>query len=450
MLSVSPNHEPSNKQLFHHVPEHWTIRRIRTIAEIRVSNVDKHTNEQEIPVRLCNYVDVYYHDHINSDLPYMYATASYAEVQRFRLKPNDVLITKDSETWNDIAVPALVTDPPNDLICGYHLAILRPTRAIEGAYLARALQTRPVAHQFHVKARGITRYGLSHDDILSTSVPLPPLEEQRAIVRYLDHTDEIINRYISAKERLISLLEEQRQAVIHQAVTRGLDLNVPVKPSGVSWLGDIPQHWVSPRLRYLGNAITGLTYDPQDVSDADDGMLVFRASNIRDGRIVYEDRVYVRSQVPSQLITRLGDVLICSRSGSRALVGKNAKIDETSAGNTFGAFMTVFRGQSNDYLYYVFNSKMFEHQSAMFATSTVNQLTLGMLNDMKTPLPPPHEREMIVAYLDQATARFDQSIIQTKHQINLLNEYRTSLIADVVTGQTDVRDAAVELPGQHL
>ena len=139
MLPVNPNHEPSNKQLFYHVPEHWTIRRIRTIAEMRVSNVDKHTNEQEIPVRLCNYVDVYYHDHINSDLPYMYATASYAEVQRFRLKPNDVLITKDSETWNDIAVPALVTDPPNDLICGYHLAILRPTRAIEGAYLARAL-----------------------------------------------------------------------------------------------------------------------------------------------------------------------------------------------------------------------------------------------------------------------------------------------------------------------
>ena len=230
MLPVNPNHEPSNKQLFYHVPEHWTIRRIRTIAEMRVSNVDKHTNEQEIPVRLCNYVDVYYHDHINSDLPYMYATASYAEVQRFRLKPNDVLITKDSETWNDIAVPALVTDPPNDLICGYHLAILRPTRAIEGAYLSRALQTRPVAHQLHVKAQGITRYGLSHDDILSTSVPLPPLEEQHAIVRYLDHADELINRYIATKERLIALLEEQRQAVIHQAVTRGLDSDVQTKP----------------------------------------------------------------------------------------------------------------------------------------------------------------------------------------------------------------------------
>ena len=450
MLPVNPNHEPSNKQLFHHVPEHWTIRRIRTIAEMRVSNVDKHTNEQEIPVRLCNYVDVYYHDHINSDLPYMYATASYAEVQRFRLKPNDVLITKDSETWNDIAVPALVTDPPNDLICGYHLAILRPTRAIEGAYLARALQTRPVAHQFHVKARGITRYGLSHDDILSTSVPLPPLEEQRAIVRYLDHTDEIINRYISAKERLIALLEEQRQAVIHQAVTRGLDPKVTLKPSGASWLGNVPQHWASPRLRYLGDAIIGLTYDPQDVTDVQGGLLVFRASNIHDGRIQYEDQVHVRTKVPNHLITRPGDVLICSRSGSRALIGKNAKIDEHSAGNTFGAFMTLFRSEHNDYLHYVFNSKIFEYQSAMFATSTVNQLTLGMLNSMKMPFPPPHEREKIVDYLDQATVKLDRAIIQTKHQIQLIAEYRTRLIADVVTGQIDVRDTVLELPDQHL
>ena len=412
---------------------------------MRVSNVDKHTNEQEIPVRLCNYVDVYYHDHINSDLPYMYATASYAEVQRFRLKPNDVLITKDSETWNDIAVPALVTDPPNDLICGYHLAILRPTRAIEGAYLARALQTRPVAHQFHVKARGITRYGLSHDDILSTSVPLPPLEEQRAIVRYLDHTDEIINRYISAKERLIALLEEQRQAVIHQAVTRGLDPKVPLRPSGASWLGDVPLHWDSPRLRYLGNAIIGLTYDPQDVTDGKDGLLVFRASNIQNSRITYNDNVYVRSQVPSQLITRPGDILICSRSGSRALIGKNAKIDAASAGKTFGAFMTVFRGPNNDYLHYVFNSKMFEFQSAMFATSTVNQLTLGMLNDMKVPFPPNAERQEIVVYLDSATGKSDKAINQTNEQIRLINEYRTRLIADVVTGQIDVRDAVVEL-----
>ena len=322
--------------------------------------------------------------------------------------------------------------------------ILVPNGTIQTRYLYHSLTA--LKHELSTRGKGTTFDELSHGDLGTVPILVPPSDEQAAIVHYLDHADEIINRYIDTKEQLIALLEEQRQAVIHQAVTRGLDPNVPLKPSGVSWLGDMPRHWESPRLRYLGNAIIGLTYDPQNVTDVGEGTLVFRASNIRDGRITYEDCVYVGSRVPSLLITRPGDILICSRSGSRALIGKNAKIDENSAGNTFGAFMTVFRSETNDYLHYVFNSNMFEHQSAMFATSTVNQLTLGMINDMKTPFPPPHEQEMIVGYLDQATAKIDQAIIQTKHQIDLTNEYRTSLIADVVTGQIDVRHAVVELP----
>ena len=325
-------------------------------------------------------------------------------------------------------------------------------RNIDPAFLHRATRSRAYVPLFNRASDGVRigQWDLSLEHLRDIPIAIPPPEEQAAIVRYLDHADGLINRYISAKERLIALLREQRQAVIHQAVTRGLDQNVPLKPSGVSWLGDMPRHWESPRLRYLGKAIIGLTYDPQNVTDVGRGILVFRASNIRDGRITYEDCVYVGSRVPSLLITRPGDILICSRSGSRALIGKNAKIDANSAGNTFGAFMTVFRSETNDYLHYVFNSNMFEHQSAMFATSTVNQLTLGMINDMKIPFPPPHEQEMIVGYLDQATAKIDQAIIQTKRQIGLIREYHTRLIADVVTGQIDVRDATVELPDQHL
>jgi len=108
------------------VPEHWEVRRLRNAAEMRVSNVDKHTRDDEVPVRLCNYVDVYKHDRIRNKIPFMRATASPEEVARFLLKRGDVLITKDSEAWDDIGVPALVEEPADDLICGYHLALLRP------------------------------------------------------------------------------------------------------------------------------------------------------------------------------------------------------------------------------------------------------------------------------------------------------------------------------------
>ena len=293
---------------------------------------------------------------------------------------------------------------------------------------------------------GSTYDAVSIGDVASISTPVPPPEEQAAIVRFLDHADEQIRRYIAGKERLIALLEEERQAVIHQAVTRGLDPNVPLKPSGVEWLGDVPEHWELRRIRNLGQAIIGLTYSPQDIVNKDEGKLVLRASNISGGEIVDADNVYVRSPVPDKLVLREGDILICSRSGSRNLIGKNARIESTMVGATFGAFMTILRGRNNDYLHQVFNSKLFEYQSGAFLTSTINQLTLGTLNDMKIPFPPAGEQRSILQHLKQATKTVDVTIDRSRRQTALMEEYRTRLIADVVTGQLDVREAAEELP----
>ena len=200
------SYRPSGVEWLGDVPTHWEVRRLRTVAEMRVSNVDKHTREDEFPVRLCNYVDVYKNDRITEAVPFMNATASWDEIERFRLERNDVLITKDSESWDDIGVPALVTETADDLLCGYHLALLRPFEEVLGAYLALTLRSRVVAYQFHVSANGVTRYGLTHAGIQSVRIPFPPLPEQRAIVRYLDYVDRRIRRYVAAKRKLIALV----------------------------------------------------------------------------------------------------------------------------------------------------------------------------------------------------------------------------------------------------
>jgi type I restriction enzyme S subunit len=249
-LKPYPSYKDSGVPSLGEVPQLWEVRRIRNVAEMRVSNVDKHTRDGEIPVRLCNYVEVYKHDHIRNEMPFMLATASQQEIERFRLKRGDVLITKDSEVWNDVGVPALVEQQADDLICGYHLALLRPlSDRMRGDYLFRTLQSTPAAYQFHVGANGVTRYGLSHGAIKSIWLSLPPVPEQAAIVRFLNHYDRKIRRYIRTKQKLIKLLEEQKQAIIHRAVTRGLDPNVRRKPSGVEWLGGIPEHWEVKRLK---------------------------------------------------------------------------------------------------------------------------------------------------------------------------------------------------------
>src|SRR5712692_4213363 len=138
------------------VPEHWGVRRLRTIVDMRVSTVDKLSVAGEVPVRLCNYVDVYKHDLINNAIAFMEATATPAEIERFRLRAGDVLITKDSETWNDIGVPAFVEQTAEDVVCGYHLALLRSQpRQVLGGYLLRATQSQPIAQQLHIEANGV-------------------------------------------------------------------------------------------------------------------------------------------------------------------------------------------------------------------------------------------------------------------------------------------------------
>ncbi len=202
------------------VPRHWKIRRLRNVVNMRVSNVDKHVKDDEISVRLCNYVDVYKNDYVSGRMDFMRATATNEEIERFRLEKDDVLITKDSETWDDIGVPALVTEPAADLVSGYHLALLRPRPdKLAGTYLLRALQSKGLAYQFHVEAKGVTRYGLSHAGIKSARLPLPPLPEQTAIVAYLDKATADIDTAIARARRQIELLREYRTRLIADVVT---------------------------------------------------------------------------------------------------------------------------------------------------------------------------------------------------------------------------------------
>ncbi len=236
--------KPSGVEWLGDVPEHWEVKRQRNVVRMLVSNIDKHTIEGEISIRLCNYVDVYKNDRITASMSFMRATASQTEINQFRLQTGDVVITKDSEAWDDIGVPALVAYEASDLVCGYHLAILRPREGvIKGAFLFRALQSQGVAVQYHVSANGVTRYGLSHDAIKSVFVPVPPLNEQSAIVRYLDGATSNLDTAIDRAQREIALLREYRSRLIADVVTGKLDVrtataNLPNKVDDSEVEGD--------------------------------------------------------------------------------------------------------------------------------------------------------------------------------------------------------------------
>ncbi len=184
--------------------------------------MDKKSVDGEAAVRLCNYVDVYKNEYITAEMEFMAATATDDQIAHFSVRAGDVIITKDSETWDDIAVPAYVPQPIENLVCGYHLALVRADGSqLDGEYLSRCFAAKGINDQFQVAANGITRYGLDTQSIRCALFPLPPLEEQRAITRFLKRETARIDALIEKKERLIALLEEKRQAAVGHAVMRG-------------------------------------------------------------------------------------------------------------------------------------------------------------------------------------------------------------------------------------
>ena len=205
-----PAYEPSGVEWLGEIPTHWKVRRLKSVAVVQLSNVDKKSTEGQPGVRLCNYTDVYYREHVGPDVEFMPATATEEQVRRFSLRAGDVLITKDSEDWTDIAVPAVVTQDLPGVLCGYHLALIRPDSGCDGAFLSRALAAIGPRDQYQLSANGITRYGLTGNSIRASVLAFPPLAEQHAIAAFLDRETEEIDALIAKKERLIELLQEKR------------------------------------------------------------------------------------------------------------------------------------------------------------------------------------------------------------------------------------------------
>jgi len=218
------------------VPAHWSISPLKAIATVQFSGVDKHSRADELPVRLCNYTDVYKNDFITEDLAFMPATATEAEISRFTLTVGDVLLTKDSETADDIGVPALVRSLPKEgVVCGYHLAMIRPRPSVAtGEFIFRALSDKPIARQFHLAANGVTRFGLTKCDVKNAVIPFPQISEQKQICNHIAARFTPLDKSITATHREIELIREYRDRLISDIVTGQIDVRGSQLPAGES------------------------------------------------------------------------------------------------------------------------------------------------------------------------------------------------------------------------
>lgn len=425
------------------IPAHWRTISLGKLGRFSASGIDKKTVAGETTVQMVNYTDVYSNrlKTLDSSIEYMLTTCPNWKAMEHSLREGDMLFTPSSETADEIGYSAVVTERLLNTVYSYHLIRFRPyaDAGLTIGFCKYLGNNQAVLTQFTEACKGTTRQILTREDFKSVIVTLPPVEEQARITDFLDRETAKIDALIEKKLRLIELLKEKRAALITQAVTRGLNPNVPMKDSGVEWLGKIPAHWEVKRLRHLGEAIIGLTYKPEDVVESAEGVLVLRASNVNDGQVVYGDNVFVRNAIPEHLYTRLGDILICARSGSRDLIGKSARIPADAVGLTFGAFMIVFRSSCNPFLFHVFNSALFEYQSGTFLTSTINQLTISNIKDMAVPVALGNESAAIVSFLDLQTTKVDALVLKIQEVIMKFREYRAALVFAAATGKIDIR-----------
>jgi type I restriction enzyme S subunit len=325
-----------------------------------------------------------------------------------------------------------------------YYVLMRRSGADNPRYIDAYFQTKPFQQSLVRIGNGILahRMRIPMELLKCEPFPRPPAEEQAAIVRFLDYADRRIRRYIRAKQKLIKLLEEQKQAIIHRAVTRGLDPNVRLKPSGVEWLGDVPEHWeVVLSQRIFKENIRPHNGQPE----------TSLSLSQRDGLIAtteMKERSLQTSTYDNWKLTLPGDIVV----------------------NRFKAHLGVFFASTLrgivSFHYGVFEPrrrmvpKYFEHLYHTVPYRTIyagrsNGMTVGLQNlsnqnfyNVKSVVPPIMEQAAIVEHLDQATAEIEAAMARARREMSLLREYRTRLIADVVTGKLDVREAAARLPDE--
>jgi len=335
----------------------------------------------------------------------------------------------------------------------------RPASGLSSGYLHELARSDPFQWELHVRSKGvwISRLQLTDTAFLDAPIPLPPIEDQCAIVRFLDHADRRIRRYIRIKQKLIALLEEQKQAIIDRALTRGLAPNIRLKPSGIPWLGDVPEHWSVTQVKHVTTPIEQ-GWSPQchaqPAGDNEWAVMKVGCVNRDNFNSAQNKRLPPELQPRLPLEIRDGDIMV-SRANTRELLGLAAFAVNPRPKLLLCDKLFRFRalGDKVDarYLVYAIRQRTSRAQiesSTNGASDSMQNIGQGVIANLALSLPPLAEQRLIAASLSEQTVSLVDAVKRAESMIERVREYRTRLFADVVTGQLDVRAAAAALPDE--
>ena len=438
-----PSYKPTGVPWIGDIPDHWRVVPARSLyVEKKVPN--KGLKETQVLSLSYGKIRIRGEEELHGLVP-----ASFESYQM--IEPGDI-ICRPTDLQNDWNSLRFGLSPHKGIITSAYICFATKP-SVDRRYGHLLFHTYDLKKVFYGLGSGL-RQNLDWEDFKHLPCLQPAtLEEQAAIVRFLDHADQQIQAYISAKQRLIALLEEERQALVHQAVTRGLDPNVRLKPSGMEWLGDVPEHWEIYRLKQVAAIQTGITIGPNYASEGLIERPYLRVANVQSDHLDLSKVTTIRvSPTETKRATlRAGDVLM-TEGGDIDKLGRGCvwtgEIPDCLHQNHVFAVRPDPRYLNPEFLVALmgsFNARTYFYVTAKQTTNlaATNRTTLG---NLPMCLPTADEQLSILEYITARCRAQDDAIERNRRQIDLMNEYRTRLIADVVTGQLDVREAAEELP----
>ena len=427
----------------------WKIFHLDELADIRVSNVDKKSQPGEGAVRLCNYMDVYSNDYITRGLVFMEATASAAECEKFKVEQGDVMITKDSETPDDIGIPTVVLDDIDNLICSYHLALIKPKKnVVNPIYLSKQLASADVSSYFSRMAAGSTRYGLSNGAIGRTRIPLPPLFKQNKIAVVLQTVDTAIEK----TEALIEKYQQIKAGLMHDLFTRGITADGQLRPpreqapelyqqTAIGW---IPKEWEIKSLTSAATYQHGRPFPSTDYTN--EGVLLLRPGNLHiSGYVLFDDAHSTRipkswEKAASGYVVTKGDILmnLTAQSLDDEFLGRVCLYDDAER-SLLNQRIARFKELSveHEFLYWILRSKQFRKQIDNTSQGTkVQHLYNRDLDKVKLGVPIKSEEQVEISL---RLNNVSEKIHAEMDSLQKLKNQKSGLMHDLLTGKVRVK-----------
>jgi Restriction endonuclease S subunits len=450
-LKPYPKYRDSGVPWLGDVPEHWEIRKLGQIGFFYSGLSGKKgadfgqenhpLNKPYIP-----FTNIFKNRYINSQ-EIQYVVIETSERQN-KVQKGDLFFLMSSENYEDLGKCALLLSDVNEMYLNSFCKGFRITESdTSSIFLNYQLSSKIFKFLISKEGNGFTRINLKQYRLRACPVLLPPLDEQQQIARYLDWKTAQINKFIRNKRRLIQLLKEQKQNIINQAVTKGINPNVEMKDSGVEWLGQIPAHWEVRRLKHCicGKLKYGANASGTDYSSEYPRYIRITDFN-SDGYLDEKNKLSLNIDRFEEYLLEEGDLLF-ARSG--ATVGKVFQCKKLEEPSCFAGYLIKAKPDENvvtsNFLYLYTQSLVFDRwKTSIFSKATIENIGADKYSQLLVVIPALQEQDEIVKFIEKETSLIDKTISRTEREIELIQEYRSRIVSDVVTGKLDVR--GIEIP----